>query len=206
MGSRLSLAVLFGAAVSPIYCARARRLGIEQVRIVRATLRLLHSILSYPYSHSLLTLLIWGAILGWLAMRMVGDARAFIIVLALVASQWVLDFITHCTDMPLYPGGPKFGLGCGTPSLERWRSKPRCSRRCVWIYTRVDAPARSSGRWDIRCDHRVSGFGFLRMWVLRRRLQSPPCGWWRWRSVLSHLALAWGGRASNFADRERAEG
>jgi hypothetical protein len=29
----------------------------------------------------------------------------------LVVSHWVLDVATHRPDMPLYPGGPKFGLG-----------------------------------------------------------------------------------------------
>jgi hypothetical protein len=26
-------------------------------------------------------------------------------------SHWFLDFITHRPDLPLYPGGPKYGLG-----------------------------------------------------------------------------------------------
>jgi hypothetical protein len=32
-----------------------------------------------------------------------------------VFSHWVLDFVTHAPDMPLYPGGPEVGLGL-------WRS------------------------------------------------------------------------------------
>ena len=38
-------------------------------------------------------------------------ASRVIVVLALVVSHWVLDVVTHIPDMPLYPGGPKFGLG-----------------------------------------------------------------------------------------------
>ena len=30
---------------------------------------------------------------------------------ALVLSHWVLDFASHRPDMPLWPGGPKVGLG-----------------------------------------------------------------------------------------------
>ncbi|HJV23801.1 MAG TPA: hypothetical protein VJ570_13950, partial [Holophagaceae bacterium] len=30
---------------------------------------------------------------------------------ALVVSHWVLDWITHRPDMPLWPGGPRLGLG-----------------------------------------------------------------------------------------------
>lgn len=42
---------------------------------------------------------------------------------ALVVSHWVLDWLTHRPDLPLYPGGPKFGLGlwnsvAGTLAVE----------------------------------------------------------------------------------------
>jgi hypothetical protein len=32
-------------------------------------------------------------------------------------SHWVLDFVSHAPDMPLWPGGPRLGLGL-------WRSVP----------------------------------------------------------------------------------
>ena len=28
-----------------------------------------------------------------------------------VVSHWVLDWVTHRPDMPIYPGGPRYGLG-----------------------------------------------------------------------------------------------
>lgn len=38
-------------------------------------------------------------------------------------SHWVLDFVTHRPDLPLYPGGPRVGLGlwnsvAGTVAVE----------------------------------------------------------------------------------------
>lgn len=30
---------------------------------------------------------------------------------ALVPTHWVLDYIAHRPDMPIYPGGPRYGLG-----------------------------------------------------------------------------------------------
>jgi hypothetical protein len=64
---------------------------------------------SYPYSHSLLLLIAWGLAFGWLFRRR--DPRALIVLALLVVSHWVLDFVTHRPDMPLYPGGgPKLGL------------------------------------------------------------------------------------------------
>lgn len=67
---------------------------------------------SYPWSHSLLMLVVWGAALGglyWVTRR---DARGAWILGALVVSHWVLDFVVHRPDLPLVPwGGPKLGLG-----------------------------------------------------------------------------------------------
>ena len=109
----LSLAVLFAAAqfadlLWPVLVA----LGVEQVRIDPGnTAATPLDFVSYPYSHSLLMLVIWGALFGWVAARAVGDRRVFAVVAALVVSHWVLDYVTHRPDMPIYPGGPKVGLG-----------------------------------------------------------------------------------------------
>jgi len=66
---------------------------------------------SYPISHSLLTLLGWGALLGVLYRMRTGYVRGALVVGLLVVSHWVLDYVTHVPDMPLYPGGPRVGLG-----------------------------------------------------------------------------------------------
>jgi membrane-bound metal-dependent hydrolase YbcI (DUF457 family) len=72
---------------------------------------------SYPISHSLLTVAVWGAAFGavhfWRKRR-----RLDAVVLALlVLSHWVLDFVSHRADVPLWPGGPRLGLGL-------WNSVP----------------------------------------------------------------------------------
>lgn len=72
---------------------------------------------SYPWSHSLLMALVWGALLGWLYKWRSGDGRGARVVALLVVSHWVLDWITHFGDMPLWPGGPRTGLAL-------WRSVP----------------------------------------------------------------------------------
>jgi membrane-bound metal-dependent hydrolase YbcI (DUF457 family) len=68
---------------------------------------------SYPYSHSLLGMVIWGALFaaGYAALSRAGTRVALWIV-ALVASHWVLDFVTHAPDMPLtFWTTDKVGLG-----------------------------------------------------------------------------------------------
>src|SRR6266850_442550 len=116
---RLSLAVLFAAAqFADLLWPFLVALGIEQVRIdPGATAFTPLDFISYPYSHSLLFLCIWGVIFGAMCAGVVRDRRMLPWIFALVVSHWVLDWITHRPDMPLYPGSAKFGLGL-------WNSVP----------------------------------------------------------------------------------
>jgi hypothetical protein len=69
---------------------------------------------SYPWSHSLLLAAVWGVVVGLSARR---DRAGAFTLGALVVSHWVLDFVTHRPDLPLWPGGPLAGLGL-------WNSVP----------------------------------------------------------------------------------
>ena len=73
----------------------------------------------YPFSHSLLTLCVWGVLLGLFYRAVAGSSwRAAIVLCALVVSHWVLDVVVHRRDMPLAPGlGYHLGLGL-------WNSVP----------------------------------------------------------------------------------
>lgn len=110
---RVSLPVLFLAAqfadtLWPILVAA----GIETVRIAPGDTKYTPlEFVSYPWSHSLLMLCVWGAFFGIVYRLYTGDSRGGILIGALVVSHWVLDWITHRADMPLYPGSAKFGLG-----------------------------------------------------------------------------------------------
>ena len=65
----------------------------------------------YPWSHSLLMAVVWSVLFGAIYFALRRDARGASILGAGVLSHWVLDFVTHRPDLPLYPGGPKVGLG-----------------------------------------------------------------------------------------------
>jgi hypothetical protein len=87
-------------------------LGIERVRIVPGILAASpFDFTSYPISHSLVAQLGWGALLGLIYFAIRRDGIAALLVGGLVPTHWVLDFIAHRPDMPIYPGGPKYGLG-----------------------------------------------------------------------------------------------
>ena len=89
-------------------------LGLERVEIEPGNTAFTPlNFISYPYSHSLVMLLAWSAIVA-LAYRVVrgGPARAALVVAALVVSHFVLDFISHRPDMPITTSGAtKVGLG-----------------------------------------------------------------------------------------------
>jgi hypothetical protein len=87
--------------------------GIERVSIVRGATAFNPLVFdSYPWSHSLLMTCVWGIVLAGIA-RWRGVAPGAAAVLAgVVASHWVLDFVSHVPDMPLWPGNsPRLGLG-----------------------------------------------------------------------------------------------
>jgi hypothetical protein len=93
-------------------------LGIERVEIRSAsqpTLRL--DFVSYPITHSLLTGIIGGIVLGLIYFILRRDFRGAIITALLVPSHWVLDLLVHTPDLPIWPGGPKVGFGL-------WHSLP----------------------------------------------------------------------------------
>ena len=93
-------------------------LGVEQVRIAPGVLAASQlDFVNYPISHSLLTAVGWSIVLGLAYFIVRRRSRGAWIVAALVLSHWVLDFMVHAPDLPLYPGGPRVGLGA-------WRSVP----------------------------------------------------------------------------------
>jgi hypothetical protein len=116
---RTSLGTLFVAAqLLDLIWPALVLLGIEQVRIQPSDdpfTRL--DFVSYPWSHSLLMVLVWAAAFGIVYAARTRSARGGLVVGALVLSHWVLDFVTHRPDLPLAPGASKVGLGL-------WNSAP----------------------------------------------------------------------------------
>ena len=110
---RVSLGTLFGATILldliwPILLL----VGVEHARIAPGITAFTPLDFSdYPVTHSLLAVLGWSiaaAILYWLFRKSLRDA---VIVGVAVLSHWILDFVTHRPDLPLWPGGPEVGLG-----------------------------------------------------------------------------------------------
>ena len=95
-------------------------LGIERVDVSPgATAFTPLDFVHYPYSHSLVALLVWALVFA-AAYAFSHRARmnVALTLVALVLSHWLLDFLTHRADMPLTLGGTtRVGLGL-------WNSVP----------------------------------------------------------------------------------
>jgi len=88
-------------------------LGIEKVRIVHGiTLANPLDFYYMPYTHSLVGAVAWAVTAGivYYSFRKVDGQSAAVIVGAAVFSHWVLDWVVHRPDLPLYGNACKVGL------------------------------------------------------------------------------------------------
>ncbi len=67
---------------------------------------------SYPWSHSLLMAVVWGAAFAGMLLARRRPMRAALVAAVLVVSHWVLDWITHQPDLPITPWSPTL-VGAG---------------------------------------------------------------------------------------------
>jgi len=89
-------------------------LGVEKVRIVPGITASNPLDLYYmPYTHSLVAAIFWSVAAGvviWLLPRVATRTAAIWLGVA-VFSHWVLDFLVHRPDLPVYDDTMKIGLG-----------------------------------------------------------------------------------------------
>jgi len=87
-------------------------LGLESVRISPGDTAFTNlAFVWYPWSHGLLAALGWASLATLAGRGLFGSWRAGALLGALVLSHWILDFVTHRPDLPLWPAGPVVGLG-----------------------------------------------------------------------------------------------
>ena len=146
----VSLGTLFLAAqFADLLWPTLLLMGLEEVRIDPGiTVVTPLDFVSYPYSHSLVALVLWGAVFATVhrLARRSRPAVGFLLTM-LVVSHWVLDLITHRPDLPLALGGPaRYGLGL-------WNSVPGTLAvelaiflAGVILYVRSTAPRDRTGK------------------------------------------------------------
>lgn len=151
----------------------------------------------YPWSHSLLMAMVWSVVAAVLYYAFTKYRAGAIAVGIGVVSHWFFDFITHRPDLPLWPGGPKVGLGL-------WNSKPGTIlveglifAIGVAIYIRVTRSRDRAGAialWSLV---------IVLLLIYAANFMSPPppnTGAVAWLALLSLLFPLW----AWWADRHRA--
>jgi len=147
---RVSLAVLLTASqVADVLWPLFLALGLEQVRIDPGNTAFTPlDFVSYPWSHSLVMLIVWGVAFGAIYRMATGrNGRIFIVLAALVISHWLLDWITHAPDMPIYPGGATYGLGMWNSVALTMIVEGIMFAAGLWIYLRITRARDAIGRW-----------------------------------------------------------
>ncbi len=113
-------------------------LGIEKVRIVPGITASNPLDLYYmPYTHSLLAAIGWSVV-AFLVYRVVRPIppRAAAIVGVAVFSHWVLDFLVHRPDLPLYDNTAKVGLGLWNLPAVALGLEALLLFGAMWLYLR----------------------------------------------------------------------
>ena len=136
---------------------------------------------SYPVSHSLLTVAVWGAAFAavhfWRKRRPL-DA---LVLAALAVSHWVLDFASHRPDMPLWPGGPKLGLGLWNSVAGTIAVELALFAAGLWLALSATRARDGLGRWGF------AGLAAFLALLYAANVTSPP--------PPSMVAVAWVGVA-----------
>jgi len=149
---RASLGVLVAAAQFPdLLWPFLLLAGVEQVAIAPGDTAFTPlRFVSYPISHSLLTVLMWALL--WAVAYYVtrGDRRGACAVLLLVASHWLLDAVAHRSDLPLSPwNDARVGLGLWNSVQLTLALELLMLGAGAVVYLRSTAPADRTGRFAI---------------------------------------------------------
>ena len=123
----------------------------------------------YPWSHSLLLAGVWGALFALVYRAKTGYRTGAIVIAAGVVSHWVLDWVTHGPDLPLWPGSsPLLGLGLWNSVAGTVVVESLMLGAAVWLYAAGTRALDRTGRWAF--------WGFVTVLVLLyvASVLSPP--------------------------------
>jgi hypothetical protein len=142
----LVLAAEFLDLIWPIFLL----IGLEHVRVAPGITKVQpFDFYDYPYSHSLTMVLRWALAVGLIYYLVRRSVRGAWVLAALVVSHWVLDFVSHRPDLPLWPGGPKVGLGLWNSWPASISAEVLLFGAGVWLYLRVTRARDRVGAWAL---------------------------------------------------------
>ena len=103
----------------------------------------------YPYSHSLVAVVLAGAVLAALYVVFRRNLRAAVILAILVLGHWILDVLTHVPDMPVGLSGPMVGLGLWNSIPATFAVEGLLFVAGVVLYRRATRAKDNIGRWAL---------------------------------------------------------
>jgi len=145
--------LVFAALLADFLLGVFAALGLEHVHVPPDYASRHYLTFTFPYSHGLVPLLIWGALLGWLVSRLHGSdrPRALIVVGALVVSHFLLDGFVHVAGLPILgDNSPKLGLGLWKEMPLELALETLLTGICVGLYLRfIGSEAPKGARYGI---------------------------------------------------------
>ena len=190
---RVSLGMLFLACqLADLVWPSLVLLGIETFKIepgntALTPLRFIH----YPYSHSLLALLLWSVLLAGLYTLLHRSGKKVAMVIAVVVfSHWILDFLTHRPDMPITLNDTTHvGLGLWNYPFLAVSLELLLFALGIWIYVRQTRALDKAGRYGLW------GLGIFLLTVYLANIFGPPppsVTAVAWSAQALWLIVAWG--------------
>jgi hypothetical protein len=144
--------------------------GCERVRIDPGNTRFTPlDLVYYPWSHSLLMSVVWATAFALIYHLIAHYWPGTLAIWIGVVSHWVLDWITHRPDMPLYPGGPRYGLALWNSITGTMVVEILMLGVGVWLYVRTTRSVDRIGRYAF------TGYvGLLLALYIGDRFSAPP--------------------------------
>jgi membrane-bound metal-dependent hydrolase YbcI (DUF457 family) len=161
--------------------------GWERVRVDPGNTRFTPLDLAwFPWSHSLLMTFIWATVFALIYYTITRYRTGAWVIWIGVVSHWVLDWITHRPDMPLYPGSARYGLGLWNSVLGTMIVELSMFAIGLWLYVRATRAKDRIGRYAF-----VVYAAMLLLVYLGDRFSSPPGGTGdiAWTGVIAEAIL-----------------
>jgi membrane-bound metal-dependent hydrolase YbcI (DUF457 family) len=188
---KISLGTLFLAAqfvdlVWPVLLL----MGVEHVEIRPGITKVSPlDFTSYPITHSLLMVCVWGALFGLSYWWIRKNTRGALVLGLCVASHWLLDLIVHRPDLPLYPGSSSLvGLGLWNSLAGSVLVEGLVFVGGLVLYLRVTRSANRAGTYGL-----WTLVGFLALIYIIDLLGPPPPSSTAigWAGLLQWLFVIW---------------
>lgn len=145
--------LVFAAFLADFLLGVFAALGLEHFQVPSDYASRHYLLFTFPYSHGLLPLLVWGALLGWLLSRLRDSdrSRVFLVVAALVVSHFILDGLVHVAGLPILgESSPRLGLGLWKNMPVELTLETLLTLACMVLYLRfIGSSAPATARYGI---------------------------------------------------------